>query len=641
MRTFRRSLTLVALVGLVAIPAGLPSLAQSVPSSVPTRVEHRQSVLVQVDPNGAYGDAIVVTQLLVTGSGTTELVLEDQATKGLRNLEGFEVPRVSGSTVTWNVAATPEGVLRRTVAEVDAAQVPVSIEVTYELDGEVVTPRQLVGESGHLRVTYTVTNLTVEEREVRYFDGQGRPQTATAEVAVPMGGTFSTTLDSRFTGIESAEATAIAGDGSGNTVVNGGFTLFQPAGAATQSLTWTAHVSDAIVPEAVIQILPVSSRTSPSVAAGQAQLSALLEGFKTIVNGAAILNSNLIRLGDGAGQLAEGLSGSAAPGARELADGLQGSAAPGAKALSDALNGQIAPGAKQLSDAVAAAANGAVAISGGINELYETIYGPKGDPADPSTWKLRDVLDLSRSTAQGTFLALYADCFGVAFPTPAMPANPAATSCQLVTTAFGGSGAAGTTYGLLAGPPAAGFTGGVVDQINGKESDVEALNAGAGTLATRLADGIPGAGALADGVARAGAGAKQLSDGLATAAAGSGALADGLDDAADGATTVADGASALSEAIATNLIGGTAQTAGDRFGLPLAQLNAADQRGIANEGMLFGVVEGADATAVYKFEIAGLGGESAPPTSTLGLIALIALALAAVLGFAVRARVNA
>jgi putative membrane protein len=65
-------------------------------------------------------------------------------------------------------------------------QEPVSVAVTYTLDGAEVSPRDVVGRSGRLEVTYTVTNLTAEPRDLVAFDAQNRRTTETADNAVPI-----------------------------------------------------------------------------------------------------------------------------------------------------------------------------------------------------------------------------------------------------------------------------------------------------------------------------------------------------------------------------------------------------------------------------------------------------------------------
>lgn len=746
-RTIRRTLALAALVALVAVPTTLPVLAQSGGGSTPTRVQHRQSVLTQVDPTGLYESSIVVTQLLVSGSGSAEVVLEDQATEGLRNLEGFDRPTVSGSTIAWSIPTSPEGSLRRTVADADPAALPIAMTIAYELDGEEVTPSQLVGKSGFLTVTYTVTNLTAEQREVRYFDGQGRPRTATVEVAVPMGGTFSATLDPRFVNVEAPDATAIAGDGSGNTVVNGAFTLFEPAGTSTQSFSWSAFVTDAIVPAAEITILPVSSRTSPSVGSGQAQLEQLIDGFKNITNGGLILNSNLLRLSDGAGALADGLANTAAPGAQALADGLLNTAAPGADALADGLETaatrapdlasgayQVADGVKELQyqvfgedqlfdklgeaetalqvqlfgpggnaegptvtsplalaaicgarlPAIATGIGGATAAIGGAATTAGGATGTIGTEATSIGAQVTAI-----GTAAGTIGTLTADAdilaqlanISAALTSIAGSLGTIGTSAGTIGTQLGTIGTNATTIGGLVlgdatvgnatdgiaevatncganqlaspAPPTSSTTSllyawavlggpqallpslpeseydGALYKLRVAKPDVRRLREGAYAVGD-------GADALANGIVNTAApGARRLADGIQTAADGAGQLADGLGAAADGATTIAGGTVALSEALEGQLIAGTTEGAAD-LSLRLAQLNAADARGIAYEGYPFGVAAGSDATAVYAFEIAGVGGDGGPSSSGLALAALGALALAALLGLALR-----
>lgn len=125
------------------------------------------------------------------------------------------------------------------------------------------------------------------------------------------------------------------------------------------------------------------------------------------------------------------------------------------------------------------------------------------------------------------------------------------------------------------------------------------LAAGAGKAAT-------GAGDLAEGLDKLDAGAGKLAAGLGTAAEGSGFLADGLEKAAAGADKVADGSQRLLYE-GTGVLTDAVNDAAAETGLTVAHLAAVDARGLA-EATPYAVPEGAVASAVYSFEIAGVEG---------------------------------
>ncbi|MBS3942569.1 MAG: hypothetical protein KG028_16550 [Actinobacteria bacterium] len=752
MRAFRRTVTLGLVAALAAIPTSLPAFAQGGRAA---EVTHRQSVLTEVSPTGDVRSSRVFTQLTVAGDGDIEVALPAQATRGLRNLDGFGKPSVSGDEVVYRLAATRDGASERTVAD-NTADLPVSLEISYALDGELVTPKQLVGRTGEVTVTYTVRNLTATPTEVRYFDGRQRERFETVDVAVPMVGSLSTTLDARFVEID-APGASVAGDGRGSTVVQWSLLLFAPLGSEEQSVSYTAHVSDAVVPEAVAQILPVDSRSFGSLASTAASYkgavestrnltvnSVLIDGnVQLLADGAAKLLDGLGQLADGATQLASGLNETAIPGARQLADGT-GQARDGSRELANGVNrigagaGQLAagadtakaggarlaagasdanaafsakilPGAAQIEGGLAAieagmaqlgagTAQGAPAaiaglpqLAAGATALSGSIYAGAGacDLAAVQAGQcgLLGSLQVANALLQQALPGLTAAC----------GANPAlAPACQAVGGAQQIVGGAASNLDtakaqvdqLVAGATA--LTGlvplleayaanfGTADAPGPLLKGVQDLSAGSAALnaglkqfqadaltplvagSKQLADGLPqladganqladgagqavdGANRLAEGLGQIDDGANQLADGLGGAGDGAGQLADGLLAAQDGGKQIADGTVRLSEAGMQKLIEGVSDASAGSS-LLYNTIKAIDARGRAGEGLAYGTVEGADASAVYKFEIAGVGStDDAGASAAVRAALMLGVFLAAgVLGLGMRRRLVA
>jgi putative membrane protein len=418
-KLLRRGMALGLVAGLVAVPASIPALAQDGSTA---SITHQQSVLTQLTETGELDTSRVFTQLKVAGDGPVEVVLPNQSTRGLRNLGGLGRPNTDGDSVIYGIDATPSGVSERTVAN-NTADLPVSMEVEYELDGETLeNPRDLVGRSGELKVTYKLRNETVEEQELDIFNARQEPTTETVEVGVPIVGTLSLPLDNRFTDVR-ADGANIVGDGRGNTIVNWSLVLFEPLGFFEQEVTWTAQVTDAMVPPANAQIAPVSSDSFPSLPNAQSAYADTFAGLQTITDGAVRIDMTLVAILDGAGQLLDGMNqladGSgeladglvrAADGSRDLADGTgQASSgsqelasglgelsdgagqvaggteqvAAGARQLAEGLGGAAAPGAKELADGLSnAAVPGAKQIRDGIRGLLGAVGGAKDDADD-------------------------------------------------------------------------------------------------------------------------------------------------------------------------------------------------------------------------------------------------------------------
>jgi putative membrane protein len=376
MRATRRLVSLACLATLVALPASLPALAQSGSAS---DVTHRQSVRTEMSPDGEVKESRVFTQLTVVGDGQVEVALPAQSTSGLRNLDGFGRPRIDGDQVVHVVDATRDGAAERTVAN-HTGDLPIELSVEYTLDGETISAKDLVGKSGELAVTYTVRNTTAEPVEVTYFDGAQNQKRETIDVAVPFVGSISFELDHRFVDID-APLASVAGNGRGDTFVSWSMVLFEPIGSSEQSVTYTANVTDAIVPGVVGQFLPVDSSSFGSLKSVQDTFGGVADGLTSLTTGALIVDGNvkllaagaaqlldgLGQLEDGAGQLAAGLNDSAVPGSRQLADGM-GQARSGGRQLADGLL-ELQDGAGQLSDGLGRARSGGGELATGLGAL--------------------------------------------------------------------------------------------------------------------------------------------------------------------------------------------------------------------------------------------------------------------------------
>ena len=364
-RTARRDRTLVVLAGAAVLALAAPAAAA--PFLAPTAVEdegapagsgdvtvvNTETVQARLSPSGELRSARLYEQLSFTGTGEVT-VTNPTSVQGLRNLDGFGGFRVQAGAMTTTVDVDGEHRLR-TVSDF-TGDLPISIEVTYTLDGEPIEPADVVGRSGELEAHYVVTNLTSRTDEVTYDDGAGNEATATAETVIPMVGQLVTVLPSQFTAVASGEA-SVAGDGRGGTKLSFTMTLFPPIGQTTAEFGWTATVSDAALPPATITAVPVSPMLSPSFRGGAASYASGAESGAALTAGATEIDANLLRLRDGAAELLDGLQQLYA-GAQELSAGLNDTAAPGA--------GQLAAGASRLDDGAQRLAAGAGQLDSGL-----------------------------------------------------------------------------------------------------------------------------------------------------------------------------------------------------------------------------------------------------------------------------------
>ncbi len=358
-RPFHRLLALAALLSLLVLNASLPVLAQS---GEATGITHRQSVRVEMDPTADIDSARVFTQLTVQGSGQVEVALPDQATRSLRNLDGFGRPLIDSGQVVHTLDASPDGTHARTVATHEG-DLPIELSVLYRLDGQDITPRDLVGRSGELEVSFTARNTTAVPVEVEYRDGRNVRQRETIDVSVPFVGSISMDLDRRFVDV-SAPGASVAGNGRGDTFVSWSMVLFSPVGSEEQTVTYTAQVTDAIVPGVVAQFLPVDSNSFGSLASVQETFGGVADGLRDLTGGALQIDSNLTALAVGSSQLLIGV-GRLSRGASDLAEGLNETAVPGAAELADG-TGQARDGSQQLASGAVTAQSGGQELAAGM-----------------------------------------------------------------------------------------------------------------------------------------------------------------------------------------------------------------------------------------------------------------------------------
>src|SRR5919106_2119848 len=324
-------------------------------------VTNRESVQAFLTSDGSLDVARVYDQVNTYGTGTVRIE-NPVSTEGLRNLDGFGGYDLAEDTAVVEFDVDAESSFR-TVSDF-TGELPVTIEPEYRLDGELVSPGDVVGRSGTLDVRFAVRNVTATPTDVTYFDSSGNEVTTTVDVPIPLVAIFETVLPPSFSSVESSDFN-IAGDGRGGTVLRANLVLFDglPTGGSVANLFYTAEITDGVVPEVQLDVAPVQPVTHANFA-GAFQASAqgmqsgrtlatggqrLDDGLAQLHDGAAELLSGLQLIADGAEQLRAGLADEAAPGSRELAAGAN-EAANGAGELSAGLNDELAPGADELAD---------------------------------------------------------------------------------------------------------------------------------------------------------------------------------------------------------------------------------------------------------------------------------------------------
>ncbi len=372
----RRLPRYAAVIGLVAAVGVLPgsSFADGDTSNGVSTV-NTETIQTYLDADGNINDSRIYEQLTLTGDG--QVTVDNPVdSDGLRNLDGFGGVEAKDGNLQQQYDVN--GVARsRTVSNFDSSKLPISVDVTYELDGKSVSADDLVGATGDVNVSYTVKNLTAKKMPLTYSDGNGGTKTETSDVSIPLVGTVVFDLPDNFTNVQS-QAASMGGDGHGGTQMEYLLTLFPPIGGNTVSFGYTAHLTNGTVPPVSFTAAPVDPLSNPTFATAADSYQSGAATGEQLAAGATKINTNLLRLRDGAAQLLAGLI-KLNDGAHQLSTGLTGQAAPGAAQLAAGagqLNtglAKIDSGAGQLADGTHQANNGGQALADGLTQLHSAL----------------------------------------------------------------------------------------------------------------------------------------------------------------------------------------------------------------------------------------------------------------------------
>jgi putative membrane protein len=147
----RRPLAVAAVLALAAVGSGiLLAPADAVSSGSGVDVTNTETVQVYVNPDGKLGMQHVYEQLVLTGHGKADLT-NPISTSGLRNLDGFGGVKVKDGKQVVDTTVDGQKALR-TVSNFHG-KLPLTLKISYKLDGKPVKASQIVGKSGHLEVT--------------------------------------------------------------------------------------------------------------------------------------------------------------------------------------------------------------------------------------------------------------------------------------------------------------------------------------------------------------------------------------------------------------------------------------------------------------------------------------------------------
>lgn len=347
-----------------------------------------ESVYLISDANGNVNKTIVVDHLKNKDKKDT---LDDASNlSDIENVKGKEKFTQSGDKLTWQ-AGGKDIYYQGTATE----EPPVTQKVTYYLDGKEISPEDLAGKSGKVKIRFDYTNTTSYTETVN-----GEKQT----VSVPFAAITGLVLGDGFENIEVTNGKAEVSDSSSVVLGYALPGLKDSLGIKDKDLDgdvnipeymeMTADVENFSMPAAMTFVVNASDYVSTDgidtsdlddmindLKDASTQLQdgskTLAEGTDTLADGLSTLQSKLGTFASGVGTLQSGLK-TYTDGVSTLSGGLNtlGNSTGALVSGADKLNsgaGQLASGSATLKDGLKSYTDGASELQAGINKLYNTL----------------------------------------------------------------------------------------------------------------------------------------------------------------------------------------------------------------------------------------------------------------------------
>lgn len=343
-----------------------------------------ESVYLISDANGNVNKTIVVDHLKNKDKKDT---LEDASNlSDIENVKGKEKFTQSGDKLTWQ-AGGKDIYYQGTATE----EPPVTQKVTYYLDGKEISPKDLAGKSGKVKIRFDYTNTTSYTETVN-----GEKQT----VSVPFAAITGLVLGDGFENIEVTNGKAEVSDSSSVVLGYALPGLKNSLGIKDKDLDgdvnipeymeMTADVKNFSMPAAMTFVVNASDYVSTDgidtsdlddmindLKDASTQLQdgskTLAEGTDTLADGLSTLQSKLGTFASGVGTLKSGLK-TYTDGVSTLSGGLNtlGNSTGALVSGADKLNsgaGQLASGSATLKDGLKAYTDGASTLAAGASNL--------------------------------------------------------------------------------------------------------------------------------------------------------------------------------------------------------------------------------------------------------------------------------
>lgn len=368
-RKIKRSLTTSLAVGMSVMMGAVPVYAAG--STDTQNVYKEETVYVNADATGN-SDEVTVSDWLKNSGSVSGNLTDESILKEIKNVKGDETFTENGDQLTWNTAG--EDIYYQGTTD---KELPVSVKLTYFLDGKEVKADELKGKSGHLKIQVQYTNnekktVTVDGKEEEVYTpfvmmtGMILPNETFSNVTIDNGkvisdGSRNIVVGFGIPGLKDSldldEETTKEAEDKGVTIQEN-FEMEADVTDFTMSSTFTVALTDLLDDMDMDNIIDVDS---------------LKDSLNELEDAALELVSGSGTLADGASTLADGVSSYTA-GADELNAGIQkylGSNGELNGSVTEYVNGvgKVVKGVKDYTSGTNALANGVISYVAGEQKI--------------------------------------------------------------------------------------------------------------------------------------------------------------------------------------------------------------------------------------------------------------------------------
>lgn len=214
-------------------------------------------LVVKLSPTGAVSSAPYQHTKVTASSAGTVKVEVPMSASGMRLLAGNKPPVKNGVA---QFSLTPHGTATQDVRSDFAGHVPLTVKVTYELNGQPIQASALAPtrhffkkhyKSGTLKVTYAISNVSSAKTTVSFEGFNGAHIKKTITDPIPLVGQLALTLPGDATAVNAPGAYLSAS--RKGVKVTWYWALAPPLYGASQSFSYSVHLNQATAPNASIE----------------------------------------------------------------------------------------------------------------------------------------------------------------------------------------------------------------------------------------------------------------------------------------------------------------------------------------------------------------------------------------------------